>query len=99
MSTFEEDCIPVKLLKKHKPKDNGRLEVAWRIYDALCNITTGDLTGDQVNILAAHRKAAYEQWEIESSLMDHDKLQGPNGFAAIKKQHLKNLADKRKKKK
>ena len=97
MSTIEEDLVPQSLLKKMKPGDNGRLEVTWRIYDALCNISTGDWTEEQRRLLKIEQKAAFERWALEGELMHKDGLQGNRGFAAAKRQHLKNLKLKDKK--
>lgn len=91
--SLEEDAIPVSLLKKIKPADNGRLEVRWRIYNALCDIPCGDLTHEQREFLNQTRKNAYECYRIEGDLAEKDGLQGPRGFVAIKKEHLKNLLD------
>jgi hypothetical protein len=64
-----------------KPSDNGRLEVAWRIYDAICNIHTGDLTPVQREFVAAEQGAAYKRYELEGKLVNLDGLQGPMGAA------------------
>ena len=91
---IKEDLVPQKLLNKLKAGDNGRLEVTWRIYDALCHIPTGDWTEEQRQILDIERKHAYERWKLERDLMNKDGLQGKRGFAAAKRQHLKNLKAK-----
>lgn len=94
-STMEEDLVPHTLLKRVRPSDNGRLEVTWRIYDALCNIPTGDLTDNQRLLISSARKAAYENWVIEGTLMNYDGLQGERGYAAAKRIHILNLKSKR----
>ena len=92
--SIEEDLVPQRLLKKMKPAENGRLEVTWRIYDALCNISQGDLIEEQQQMIRAECKAAYERWIIECRLVNQDGLQGKRGFAAAKRQHLKSLKEK-----
>ena len=86
-----EDLVPRKLLVKMKPDHNGRLEVTWRIYNALCHISQGYLSDDQRTLLKIETEAAYRRWELEGKLIDKDGLQGPKGFAAAKRQHLKSL--------
>lgn len=87
------DLIPTALLKECRPEDNGRLEVAWRIYDALCRINQWDLSAEQKQLLNIEIKAAYRRWEAEGELMNLDGLQGPRGFAAAKREHWRRLAE------
>jgi hypothetical protein len=96
MSSIEEDLVPQRLMKRLKAGENGRLEVTWRIYDALCHISTGDWTEEQRRFLKIEQKAAYERWALEGELMNKDGLQGKRGFAAAKRQHLKELKEKKK---
>ncbi len=96
MSNIEEDLVPQRLMKKVKPEENGRLEVTWRIYDALCNIPQGDLSVIQQQMIRNACKAAYESWKLEGDLMHQDGLQGKRGFAAAKRQHLRELREKNK---
>ena len=77
--SYQEDLVPQKLMKRLKPEENGRLEVTWRIYDALCSIPQGDLCETQQQFICNERKAAYERWKLEGELM------------AAKRQHLKSL--------
>jgi hypothetical protein len=98
-SIIEQDVVSHALMKKLKPAENGRLEATWRIYDAVCNIPTGDLSYEQREIIVMERKAAYERWLFEGRFMYKDGLQGKLGYAAAKRQHLKNLKERDKKKK
>ena len=82
-----------------KPEENGRLEATWRIYDALCNIPTGDLTDVQRQIIRNECRSAFQRYELEGELMHQDGLQGKRGFAAAKRQHLKEFKEKKKAKK
>ena len=50
------------------PSKNGRLEVTWRIYNALCNITLADLTVEQQSMIAIERAFAYERYKFEGNL-------------------------------
>lgn len=95
MSSIEEDLVPQRLMKKVKAGENGRLEVTWRIYDALCNIPTGDWTEEQRRILKIEQHHAYTRWVLEGELMHKDGLQGKRGFAFAKRQHLKELKAKK----
>lgn len=70
-------------MKTPKPNCNGRLEVAWRIYDAICNIATGDLSKEQRQMIVVARDHAYKQWELEGQLVAHDGLQLPGGLLHI----------------
>jgi hypothetical protein len=91
--SVKEDLVPLKLLRKLKPGDNGRLEVSWRIYDALCQIQTGDWSEEQRQILNIERKHAFDRWKLEGEFMNKDGLQGKRGYAAAKRQHLKTLKE------
>ena len=62
---------PEKKPKKIKPSLNGRLEVTWRIYDAICNIPTGDLSEIQRTIVGNEREAAFKRYEMESYIFNH----------------------------
>jgi hypothetical protein len=95
---IKEDLVPQRLLKRMKAAENGRLEVTWRIYNALCGISTGDLTETQTTLLQLEKTAAYERWIVECDLMNEDGLQGKRGFAAAKRQHLRELETKAKSK-
>src|SRR5271157_5883792 len=64
MSSIEEDLVPQRLMKKVKAGENGRLEVTWRIYDALCNISQGDLSEVQQRMIRKACMAAYEDWKL-----------------------------------
>lgn len=92
--SVREDLVPQRLLEKVKTDQNGRLEVTWRIYDALCKIPTGDLTEEQRRFIDIERKTAYDRWALEGALMNEDGLQGKLGFAAAKRQHLNDLKEK-----
>lgn len=91
---LEEDIIPGSLLKKMKPNENGRMEVTGRIYEAICQIPTGDLSDEQREIIVMERKAAYERWSFECKVAPKDGFQGKRGWVATKKQHLKNVKAK-----
>lgn len=47
---------------------NENLEVAWRIYDALCSIPSDDLTMNQQKLVDVARHAAYNRWLQETDL-------------------------------
>jgi hypothetical protein len=92
---LEKNAVPARLIKKVKPNENGRLEVAWRVYDALCGIPSGDLSKIQQQMIRNECRSAFQRYEMEGDLMHQDGLQGKRGFAAAKKQHLKELKGKK----
>lgn len=50
------------------PSQNGRLEVAWRIYEALCRISPIGLTMEQLRLINVERKAAYDRYVAEGDI-------------------------------
>jgi hypothetical protein len=94
ITQLDRDAVSPKLMAKLKPSENGRLEVAFRIYKALCDIPVGDLSAEQKTLLGIDRRRIYEQWVFEGNVCDFDGLQGKRGFAAIRKEHIKQLEKK-----
>jgi hypothetical protein len=55
------------------PYRNGRLEVAWRIYKALSEISLGDLAEKQRAMLKVEREAAFSRYVLEGELRQRHK--------------------------
>ncbi len=46
-----------------KLRDESMRLPAWRVYDAICEIPTGDLTVQQRQLIVTAREKAYKQYE------------------------------------